>query len=342
MAANGSRAAERPGVLRRAVLAADRFQRRHSVVGFPVAVTYKFIDDQGVYLAALLAHYAFISLFPLLLVAVAVLGFVLQSDTALQERLISTVLQQVPLLNGEIASQVRAFNGSTVGLSIGVLGTLLGGLGVAQAGQNALNVIWGVPRNARPNPVAARLRSFGLLAVFGTGVLATSALSLAAGFSGDDLLNAGIVIPLSMVVNAVLVALLFRFGTAHRVTTLREVLPGAVLAGVVVHLLQLFGVYLLSSSVTRSSALYGLFGVVLGLITWITLQAIVVVFCAEINVVLTQRLWPRALLTPFTDAVELTAADRKAYAAYAVAQTHKGFETVQVRFDPPGPTTPGE
>jgi membrane protein len=53
----------------------------------------------------------------------------------------------------------------------------------------------------------------------------------------------------------------------------------------------------------------------------------------EINVVLARRLWPRALLTPFTDRVDLTEADRRAYAMYAQTQRHKGFETVTVRFD---------
>ena len=53
----------------------------------------------------------------------------------------------------------------------------------------------------------------------------------------------------------------------------------------------------------------------------------------EVNVVLARRLWPRALLTPFTDHVDLTEADRRAYASYARAQRHKGFERVEVSFD---------
>ena len=45
----------------------DRFQRRHPVAGFPVGVIYKFGEDQGPYLAALITYYSFLSLFPLLL-----------------------------------------------------------------------------------------------------------------------------------------------------------------------------------------------------------------------------------------------------------------------------------
>lgn len=326
-------------MLSRAVARFDRHQRRHTWAGLPVGVLYKFVDDQGAYLVALIAHYAFISLFPLLLIATSVLGFVLQDDPALQARLVTNLLDQVPLISDQLSDSISTFGGSGTGLVIGVVGTLYGGLGVAQAGQNALNVIWGVPRNARPNPVAARVRSLGLLVVFGTAVLATSALALAAGFSDDDLLNVAVSVPVSMLVNGVAVAVLFRYGTTHP-TSLREVAPGAVAAGILVQLLQLYGVYLLSSSISRSNALYGGFGVVLGLIAWITLQAAVLVFCAEVNTVLAQRLWPRALLTPFTDAVQLTQADRRAYTGYARAQQHKGFETVEVRFGRPEKAPP--
>ena len=53
----------------------------------------------------------------------------------------------------------------------------------------------------------------------------------------------------------------------------------------------------------------------------------------EINVVLAKRLYPRALLTPFTDSVQLTEADEMVYREYAQAQRHKGFERVRVSFE---------
>ena len=58
----------------------DRAQRKHPVLAVPVAVVKKFGDDQGGGLAALVAYYSFFSLFPLLLVFVTVLGFVLQGN----------------------------------------------------------------------------------------------------------------------------------------------------------------------------------------------------------------------------------------------------------------------
>jgi membrane protein len=59
--------------------------------------------------------------------------------------------------------------------------------------------------------------------------------------------------------------------------------------------------------------------------------------CMEINVVRVNRLHPRSLLTPFTDNVALTAGDRRVYSRQAKAQRLKGFERVDVNFDPPAP-----
>jgi len=63
------------------------------------------------------------------------------------------------------------------------------------------------------------------------------------------------------------------------------------------------------------------------------LASFMAVLGVELNVVINRRLYPRALLTPFTDSVRLTDADRRAYDSYAKAQRHKGFQHVDVTFD---------
>ena len=97
--------------------------------------------------------------------------------------------------------------------------------------------------------------------------------------------------------------------------------------------LQAAGTYYFGTALSGTTATYGLFGVVLGLLVWLYLSAFTVVLCAEVNVVRARRLWPRSLLTPFTDDVHLTRGDRKAYESYAETERHKGFETVEVGFD---------
>jgi hypothetical protein len=77
------------------------------------------------------------------------------------------------------------------------------------------------------------------------------------------------------------------------------------------------------------------FAVVLGLVALLYVAGVMAILGLETNVVLAKHLYPRALLTPFTDAVELTDADRKVYQEYAEAQRHKGFERIHVTFDDP-------
>jgi hypothetical protein len=118
--------------------------------------------------------------------------------------------------------------------------------------------------------------------------------------------------------------------------TVRELLPGALLGGVLWKVLQDFGATYVDSVVRGASDTNGTFAFVFGLIAWIYLLAITLVICVEVNVVLARHLHPRSLLTPFTDHVDLTAADQRAYRQYAAAQRAKGFEKVDVTFEHDG------
>ena len=92
-----------------------------------------------------------------------------------------------------------------------------------------------------------------------------------------------------------------------------DLLPGAVAAAVAVGVLQTVGALFLSRELTGASQVYEVFTLVFGLLAWLYLQAVIVVFCAEINTVRARRLWPRNLLTPFAADMALTPADRASY-----------------------------
>ena len=321
----------------RAIGEIDAFQQRHRVVGFPLAVIYKYFDDQGAYLAALITYYGLIGIFPLLLLGSTILGLVLDGDPALQREVLDSALSQFPVI-GEELGQPGRIGGGTAGLVVGLLGSLYGGLGVAQAVQNAMNTAWSVPRNSRPNPFKARGISLLLLATVGLGVLATTALSatLTNGVAGESLSRGNLrllVLVATTALNAVIFVVAFRLATA-RSLGLRDVLPGAVVAALLYLGLQLSGAGYVGWIIDRSSATSGVFALVLGLIAFVYLTTVAVLVCVEINVVRVERLWPRALLTPFTDRVDLTHGDRRAYTRQAEAQRLKGFEEVEVTFGP--------
>jgi membrane protein len=316
----------------------DRFQRAHPAAGFPIAVLYKYFDDNGSYLAALITYYAFVSLFPLLLLATTVLGLVLSGDTHLEHQILNSAVKEIPVVGPSLGNPKR-LSGGVGGIVVGSLGALYGGLGVAQAAQYAMNTAWTVPRNSRPNPLKARGRSLLLLATVGLGVIATTVLSTF-GSSGAGSLGVALkvlILLASVGLNAAVFTLAFRLAAA-RALSVREVAPGAIAAAVIWQLLQTFGVAYVSHVVKNASATNSVFALVLGLLAFLYLAATAVVFCVEVNVVRVDQLYPRALLTPFTDHVDLTGGDRRSYSDQAEAQRNKGFQDIDVTFGEPPST----
>jgi inner membrane protein YhjD len=310
----------------------DAFQRRHRRVGFPLAVIYKYIDDSGGNLAALLTYYGFLSLFPLLLLGSTVLGIVLAGDPGAQQSILNTALSQFPVIGAQLRQPDR-LGGGTTGLVVGGLGALYGGLGGAVALQNAMNTAWTVPKNNRPNPLQSRIRGLLLLATTGMALLGTTVLSALGGGAGA--LGVGtrvLVMAASVTVNAVAFVVAFRLATT-RPLRVRDVAPGAIAAAVIWQLLQSIGATYVGHVVKGSSATNGVFALVLGLIAFMYAASVAVLLCVEINVVRVDCLYPRALLTPLTDDVDLTDGDRRAYTNQAKAQRNKGFEQIDVRYD---------
>lgn len=314
----------------------DDFQRRHGWLGFPLGVVYKFVDDQAGYLAALITYYGFVSLFPMLLLLVSLLGFTLQSNPGLQQALLGSALQQFPIVGPQLQQNLDSLHGSRPAVILGILGAVYGGLGVSVAIQSAFNRVWAVPRYARPDPVLSRIRGLLLFALLGGLVLITTALS-AVGPVAASLGYGGITVRIAAVVVA-MIANMGAFLIAFRVLTARDIrladlVPGAVCAGIAVQMLQIGGALFVRNVLSGASQTYGVFGLVLGLLAYLYLQAVTVVFCAEINAVRARRLWPRSLLTPFVDDVALTPADRASYRSYLGAERFKSFERVQTSFD---------
>ncbi|GAA8843816.1 hypothetical protein DUHN55_09170 [Helicobacter pylori] len=309
----------------------DRIQRRHPVLGFPIAVVYKFFDDFGGYLCALLTYYGFLSLFPGLLLLSTVVGIVLQGQPEWQERILDSALSEFPIVGDELRT-TGTIGGGPVGLLVGGLAALYGGLGVGQALQYASNTAWMVPRNSRPNPFASRGRGLLLLLVAGLTIVVTTGLTtylqqlVSGGYTGWAITIA------SVLLNTLVIAVIFIIATS-RPLDLTDVLPGALLAALSWQAMQAVGAVYVSTVIERASNLNSVFAIVLGLLVFLYTMSVAIMLCVEVNVVRKEHLWPRALLTPFTDQVVLTSADQRAYARHAEAQRLKGFQRIDVFFD---------
>jgi membrane protein len=314
----------------------DGFQRRHPVIGFPVAVIYKFFDDQGAYLAAIVTYYAFVAIFPMLLIASSVLGFLIQGNEELRQSLLDTALRTFPIVGTQLGAP-DGLQGSLSAVVVGSIASMYGVLGLAAAAQNALNVAWAVPRNSRFNPVIGRFRGFLWFALAGMVLIATTSLSVTLSNLGSLqptidvwLQRLGHVLALGLL--AAMLALMMRYTTARR-PSLRTCLPGALVIAALWQGLQYVGGLYVGRVVSTTTEVNGIFALVLGLVGLLFLASVCAVIGIEVSVVLKERLYPRALLTPFTDDVDLTEADRRAYDSYAKSMRHKGFERIRVTFD---------
>ncbi len=306
--------------------ALDRRQQRSPRLGFLVAVAKKFGDDQAGQLAALISYYAFVSLFPLLLVFVTILGFVLQGDPDEKRTILDGTLGQVPIIRDQLT--LHSLTGSTAALIIGIALALLAGMGITNATQNAMNRIWAVPHKRRPDFLHSRLRSLGMLAILGTLAIVSAVVGGFVGSSSHPALTVvgGVVVAFAF--NLALFMLAFKLLTAAELSW-RDLLPGVIAASVFWQLLQHLGGYYVDHQLKRLTPLYGVFGLVLGLIAWIYLGAQLTIFAAEINVVRLRRLWPRSLFSPLLDA------DKRALSAAAEAQERVDEQNVEVTFDEP-------
>jgi YihY family inner membrane protein len=273
----------------------DEFQQGVPALALPLGVVKKFADDEGGSMVSLIAYRAFFSLFPLLLLMTTILGYVLAGNEELHKEVVNSTLSQFPIIGNQLKG--GSLQGSGVALAVGVVGSLLAGLGVVLETEQTFNRCWGVPKHAERGFVGSRLRGIGLLVVLGgLAVVSTVISGLAAG--GADFLGAGGKVAGLMIATALnlfVFGAVFRLLTADTVET-RSLIPGVIVATIGWEILQLIGGWYISHEVKNASAVYGTFALVIGLLAWIHLGAMFVVLGAETNVVRTRKLWPRSML----------------------------------------------
>jgi membrane protein len=315
--------------------ALDRRQQASPRLSFLAAVIKKFGDDQAGQLAALIAYYGFFSLFPLLLVFVTVLGFVLQGDASAQSSVLHSTLSQFPIIGTQLQKNVGSLEGNGLSLAIGLIGSLLAGLGITGATQNAFNQVWYVSHRDRPNFLKARLRGLALLFVLGVlAIVSTVAAGFvtAGGGSSVPAVIGGVIV--AFAVNLLLFFTAFRFLTASEVET-SDLLPGVVMAAILWQILQHVGGYYVDHVVRHAKETSGTFAFVLGLLAWLYLGGQVTLLAAEVNVVRARRLWPRSFFSnPLLDA------DKRALTSTAEVEERVDEQNVEVDFDgPAGPAS---
>jgi membrane protein len=333
----GHRPDERSPAMKMIARRFDDYQQRHGAIGFPVAVMKKFVEDKCPSLAALLAYYGLLSIFPLLLVLFTLLALLFGHDTNLQHRVIHSALAQFPVIGkqlGNLDGLASLHKRSVIGLVLGLIGLIWGSLGVTKAGQRAMADIWNVPHLMRPRFVRRIGRGFEFLGVLILDVLLSTALAGLVTFGGHALWFKVVAVVIGLALNVSLFTLGFRILTPKSIAT-SMLTTGAGCAALGWSFLQYIGTWLVGHELRHASQLYGYFASVLGLVFFLYVAAILTVVAAEIDVVRIRHLYPRSLLAP-----PLTDADRRVLTDIALSTQRRADEVVEVRFIEPESESP--
>jgi membrane protein len=322
-----------PNPVERGVRWFDRWQQRHGAISFPIAVVKKFGDDEAGNLVSLLAYNAFVAAFPLLLAFTAILGVLLRKHPGLHAKLVNSALAEFPIIGGQIHDQlgVEAFSNTFLSLMIGVAGAVVGGRGFANTLQHTLNTVWAVPKVDRPGFFPRYLRTFALLLLLGLIVVVTAAASTAAatatslGFGGLPARMASLGV--GTILGFGFFAVLFRVAAAGRVPT-RCMLFGAAASALGWQILLTIAGIVVAHQLRHAQAVAGFFGVILGLLAWLALQATVIVFAMEVDAVRARRLWPRSIAPP-----PLTDADKAYYASVLRAEVQRPEQQLDFAYE---------
>ncbi len=301
------------GLVNRIVAWADRLQRKHGVLGFPYAVVKKYGDDEGGRQAALITYYGFLSIFPLLLLGVAVLSRVLADHPDLRQRLITEIVPQA--LRPTVEHSLASLPTSTIPFIVGLAGLLLSGTGVVFSAYQTLNHVAAVRYRLRAGFVSRYVRVFVVLAMLLLGAVAVGALTVVATALHRQ---PGVERVAAVLGSALIVFSVVLFGARlllARPAPVRALWPGAVLGAAAVTVVLNAGAPLLARLVAKAGPVYGSFATVAGMFALLYLVGQALVYAAEVAAVRYARLWPRAL-----DLNHPTAADARALALLAREQ----------------------
>ncbi|HWD54081.1 MAG TPA: YhjD/YihY/BrkB family envelope integrity protein [Acidimicrobiales bacterium] len=279
--------------IQRLLVLIDGWQRMSRPLGLVYAVIKKFGDDDANQFVVALGWYGFVAIYPLLLVVITIFGFI--GAASLGHRIVST-LHEFPVIGSQFnPASSQSLRGSGLGLAIGLIGSIYGAQGVTQTVQQAMAGVWNVPQVDRPGFGPRLARSLVALVTIGSAFVLNA---VAGTFVTSTSVGVGVRAPAlvgMVVLNAALYFAVFRVATPSQVAT-RDLLPGAALASVGFTLLITIGSGLVQHQLRHSSAVYGQFGLVIGLVGFLFLLAKISLYGAELNPVVSRRLWPRGML----------------------------------------------
>jgi YihY family inner membrane protein len=280
----------------------DNYQQSKVPLAFLGGVISKYVDDRASSLSALVTFYGFLAVFPLMLLFVTVVSFVVGTDKHLEKQIIDSALRDFPIIGPQLRTNIHGLSDrNPFAFVVSFLVLLWGALGVTNTIQRASATVWGIARDAEAKLASRALRGLALLGLIGAAVVLSTVLAGAASIGSSALGLHGeprviLTFVAALIVNVAAYMATFKI-LARPGRTWRTFWLGALIGGVGWTLLQTLGGFLVAHVLRHSTELYGFFAIVLGLIFWLNLGSRLFIFSSEVNVVRANGLWPRSLLT---------------------------------------------
>jgi uncharacterized BrkB/YihY/UPF0761 family membrane protein len=313
--------------LTRALSALDRWQQRHRIPAIAYAVIRKFGDDNANLWVVALGWYGFTAIYPLLLVVVTVLGYI---GVASLGHGVVTTLHQFPVIGSEFnpATGSSHLHGSVFALVVGLIGLLYGAQGVTQTAEQAMARVWNIPPVELPGFLPRLLRSVTGLGIIALAFIVNAFVDAFITGHGQPMLLRIVLLVVMLPVNTGLYFAAF-WTLTPRFDRRRDLLPGAIVAGIAFTALTTVGSALIQNQLRHASETYGAFASVIGVVTYLFLLGKVTLYAAELNPVLARGLWPRALPTQ-----PPTAADNEVLRKLTHEERRRPDQHIGVGFDP--------
>ncbi len=247
-----------------------------------------FIRHKTKWHTALLAHYGFVSVFPLLAVMTTILGYTLENEPKFRNDIVNSVFARLPFIGEQIRSDPTKLHGNAVVLIFGLTTSLWAGTRAFIAAQNGLNDSWEIPEDQRPNFFQLRKKAVLGIAVVGIAQIASATVTSIVGISGVSWLNRVLLVIAAIAINIGVLLAAYNVLTARELT-LGQMLPGAIVAGLGFSVLQLVGTIVVQRAIRTATPVYGSFATVIALLTWLSLHGMIALFGAEANAALDRR-----------------------------------------------------
>lgn len=286
----------------------DRLQRRHKVLAFSYGVMKKYGEDEAGYKAALLTYYAFLSLFPLMLVLITLTTYADQYFPDLEADVVQAATDYFPVLGQQIADHISGLGQTGPALIAAILFTLYGARGVGAAFQHGVQNIWGISKLKQPGFPQSTINSILIILIGGFGLVLAAISTGVAASAGAGLSYRLLAIVVNIALLSFLFTLLIKICLPRKVA-LKNTGIAAVIAAIGLVALQTLGGIYITGELRTLDALYSYFALSLGLLFWIYLQAQILFIAVEIAAVGDKNDWPRSL-----SGKNLTPSDKRAAA----------------------------